>query len=323
MSRKKHRKSRSRRRRIVLFGVLHVPRKVIYAGTVIFTLILALIAMGYFASRTNLADEVVLENTLVPETESVAQRVLIDDVELSPLAEALNQHYLSVPMEGIQSVAFSGIYVTPQVKYDFELYGISAGRYRQTLKMKSSELEVGFDGSDYWEVKDGVLLQRELVGVEQLNQEILKLEAAYYAILWTYGSSQLSHLTLLDESATIDGRVCQLVENRGLLSVPVRHFLDADSGYELARETLIELDGEPRLIRIEYQYLDAPVVEGALPSVAGLKQLAGYTLSVDGTEYGRAEVKSVRYNLGMPSWFFEPTTTAMNVSPLADQLAKR
>jgi len=320
MSRRKHRKAR---RPIVLFGTLHLPRKVLYRGLIIVAALMVLVLAGFFASRTNLADQVEIEEPELEARADEAQRVLVDDEGVpTPLTQLLNKHYAALPRADVESISFSGQYLAQKSEFSLELYGIRSGRFRQTLKFGDNEFEVGYNGAEYWEVANGILQNRELVGLERLNQEILKLEAAYYAIVWSFNDSKLRNLTLKEGNEVFGGKLCQVLVNDGFLMVPVSHYIEESSGLELGREATLNLESEHHLVRIRYKYGDE-LLDASTGTDQAKKRLIGYVLEVDDKEFAEARIESVRFNLGMPPWFFDPSPTERDPLGNSDEFLER
>lgn len=238
---------------------------------------------------------------------------LSDQVYSTPLTKALDRYASQLPDDAIKSLAFSGRYYSGDQAYEFDNFAKQMKFYRQNIKMPRTETSAGSLRGDYWEAVNGEPSVEPIVGVRQLNPYLLAMETNFYGLSWAFEESGFSALSLLDVSAEFASKKCDAILNEALTSIPVTHYLDKETGLELGREASVTLQGKPYKITIYYTYKmeDTPVTgtqssASLSPADQPVMRLSGYRVILNDAELARAEVRSIRYNLGMPSWFFKP-----------------
>lgn len=237
-------------------------------------------------------DEVLIESTEDEERDALIPQVRPEQ----ELLAALNLHYAALPAGEVRSFSVAGRYLVDEIDYQFENYAKESDRYRQSITKNAIEHKSVFNGERYFETRDSELVEDKTVGLERLNPYILKMEAAYYALPWTFLDSGETKLRILKPESVM-GANALLIENTDLIDVPVLHCLDPETGLEIAREATVLLDEQAHKILIEYNYSKG--------SGSGAR-LKGYTVKIDGVVTSSAKIDSMRFNIGMPDWFFEP-----------------
>jgi len=102
---------------------------------------------------------------------------------------------------------------------------------------------------------------------------------------------------------------CWVIQNNGLISVPVYHYIDQANGLERMRSAEVLIDEKLYLIEVEYAYEQSSLPTGrTMPHRKDGTKIVGIRVRIDGEEIAEAKVESMRLNLGMPDWFFEPNS---------------
>lgn len=274
---------------------------------IVFVALLAAVAvtMYQYYNDTNTVETDPLDAALPEVVASGQKQVLIPGaLPDQELLSALNLHYASLPEADVSSYSMSGRYITNDAEYAFENYAKQNKRYRQSIRINTTEYSASFNGLHYTESRDNQLVDKKAEGIERLNPYILKMESSFYALPWAFlRTGELKLRVLKSESS--GGVKTLVIENKDFLEVPVLHHLDPKTGREISREATVVLDEQAHLITIEYTYAKLGDPEGSLTVEPAQVQLAGYSVKVDGTVYTTAKVDAYRCNLGMPDWFFD------------------
>lgn len=236
----------------------------------------------------------------IPEKEQQKVDEVEAATEISQTVQVLERHRKAIDMDDCESLVWEGVYTTRGLDFELSIFAKRPDLFRHRLAYQGVEIISAWDGHRYWEHNPTSELGDRAVVRHAINQAMLKMQASPASVLWHYlekGSDVFSWI----EQKESEGRICDILSHEGLLNVPVYHFIDAESGYEMRREATIMIGAEKMQISVQFQHAthEQPdeIKEPRLPM--------GYHLFLNDLLIAKASFKDYRLNRGVVSWMFE------------------
>jgi len=313
-----------KRRYVRIYGTVHVERSLIRKIALTMMVFLGIGAALIWTLHRNKQEvqelkyrieeaeidfpDKVSETTRPIETESLENRFFERD--FSRLAERLRDYFSYYSHFDIESYSFQGAQTSGNGQFVFELYGRAGGLSRQTLKKDGHELMAGVSRVGYWQRFNDKAFPIEKTGIDALSPYVLKLQATYFGLLWQAEEEGIEAFELgVPDTYDVGEHSCWVIQNNGLISVPVYHYIDQANGLERMRSAEVLIDEKLYLIEVEYAYEQSSLPTGrTMPHRKDGTKIVGIRVRIDGEEIAEAKVESMRLNLGMPDWFFEPNS---------------
>ena len=239
----------------------------------------------------------------VPEVSKIPQRPLPGGKLLSPLERLLEEHLSATRLDEVNTYMVEGTFGGETSDQKIVLMGRSPNLYKYRTEYAATGVVVkfGYDGEHAW-----LNHSRQLQLMDRMYAELFAgmavLESSFTHLAWAYRSAEvlengLDTVLELLPSETWQGRSCAVVLSRGLLPVPIHHYIDMDTYQEVHRRSKIVND---KGVEVEVS-LDFDPPDGSVPY--GIPM--GYQLFVDGKLHDTVKYTKVQVNRVIMPWLFD------------------
>lgn len=218
--------------------------------------------------------------------------------DISPTLKLLLLHQNAMGNEPVDTLSARGTYQTSGLDLVMEMHAKKPGLLRQVLRVDTLRIVSGYDGRRFWQ--DNPLVGEKGFSGESagIARDLFKLEANPLSLVWEFESEGTRRLSLVGRER-FEGKDCVVVRNTGLISVPIDHLLDPDTGIELARRCTLPSKNADLEVRLVYHYGIPIDTTETLP--------VGYTLKVQEKTVAEAKFTEWNRNIGLISVLFEET----------------
>ena len=169
----------------------------------------------------------------VPEIREIPAGPLAGGKLLSPLERLLEEHLRATRLDEVSTYIAEGTFGPEPGDQKIVLMARSPNlyKYRTEYLARGMVVEFGYDG-------EGVWLNQSRQPMDRSNAEFFAgmavLESSFTHLAWSYRSAEaletgLDTVLELLPSETWQGRTCAVVLSRGLLPVPIYHYIDTKS----------------------------------------------------------------------------------------------
>jgi hypothetical protein len=291
--------------RVLGFSVL---KRELYLGVVLVLLVLivllivvsAVLKQNPEASGSKASN---LQSTNQPDrswskASEAAQRVLAGQNQLTPLRQLLEAHIQATGLDQIKAYIAEGTFgsVADDQKIILMARAPDFLRYRTEYSKRGLVVEFGHSAAGTW-----LKQSREVMNPSRAEffKSVALLEASLTHVAWAYLSSDALEdgVNSVLELLPSDEPGCAIVRSRGLLPMPIDHYIDTETYQETYRRaTMRNEDG------VEVQVsLDFDPVEDSAPC----RFPVGYQLYLDGRLVDTVKYTKLRMNQFMLSPLFE------------------
>jgi hypothetical protein len=271
-----------------------------------FIILISAVAIFYvkseIAAREDRVEAIQLAN-LQAEAQSNAAN------DLAKQSEWLEAYLVDGTFREMQSFLVKGSLKFENFEVNLSLSGKQPNRYRQQVERNGRISETGFDGQRIWHLENFTSTEEVDESILEFRKMLSLFQVSFPYLAWFHMENavpgQESAFKVIEKTEW-EEKTCYVIRNSSLLSEPVYHYIDEQSGLEVYRRISIAFsDGTQKEIEIFYQ---PPAAEAEYPICQG------YKLYVDGDLYAEAEFNKFSFNLGLMDFFFEEEYAADRLS---------
>jgi hypothetical protein len=310
-----------------------VSKRSVYVAVASFVvLLIALLGGGYYMLAKHRAAGPQYRESMPPHVRPALRESFQDESEVAPVSVApavvsgarpdsavvislprlLDLHMEATGFDSVTSFILNGQVAASGSLWELTLMAREPNLYK--LKTKPSDtmrsIEYGYDGERVW--AGG--FQPDLNEAQfEFYMSLMVIESSITHLAWSYRSdavleSGLDAVFELGPTEVWNGQRCAVVISRGILPIPITHYIDLNTYEEVYRRAIVTgPTGEP--VEVELRFTAA---DGRMPQ----RLPAGYELYVDGELHDTVTFSQTRVNRMMLSSLFDAPSQPVHQSNL-------